>query len=112
MEHGFHVEVDFSGFPLLAELDEQGGDEAQKSVDRLEAAERDLYKPFKVDWQPSPLHQGLTLRLAEWRQKSEQLERCGHVGYIAPSGLLNGTIDPSELLHESAKPSAKPSAKK
>ena len=29
MGHGFHVEVDFFGFPLLAELDEQGGDEAQ-----------------------------------------------------------------------------------
>ena len=29
MGHGFHVEVDFSGFPLLAEIDEQGGDEAQ-----------------------------------------------------------------------------------
>jgi len=25
----FHVEVDFSGFPLVADLDEQGGDESK-----------------------------------------------------------------------------------
>lgn len=85
--------------------------EGQKSQDRLEAAERDLYAPFAVAWVPSPLHRGLTLRLAEWRQKSEQLERHGQVGYIAPSGLLTGIIDPADLL-EAAKPSAKPSAKK
>lgn len=80
--------------------------EGQKSQDRLEAAERDLYAPFGVAWVPSPLHRGLTLRLAEWRQKAEQIERCGHVGYIAPSGLLTGILDPTDL-HEAAKPKGK-----
>ena len=77
--------------------------EGQKSQDRLEAAERALYKPFGVAWAPSPLHRGLTLRLAEWSAKASQLERCGIVGYIAPSGLLTGILDPAELL-EAAKP--------
>ena len=85
--------------------------EGQKSQDRLEAAERALYAPFKVEWTPSPLHKGLTIRLAEWRAKADQIERCGHVGYVSPSGLLTGILDPAELL-EAAKPSAKPSAKK
>ena len=85
--------------------------EGHKSRDRLEAAERELHKPFNVAWAPSPLHRGLTLRLAEWRAKADQLERCGHVGYVSPSGLLTGILDPAEL-HEAAKPSAKPSAKK
>lgn len=80
--------------------------EGQNSQDRLEAAERDLYKPFGVPWVPSPLHRGLTRRLAEWRQKAEQIERCGHVGYIAPSGLLTGIVDPSEL-HQAAKGNGK-----
>ena len=77
--------------------------EGQKSQDRLEAAERDLYAPFGVAWVPSPLHRGLSLRLAEWKAKADQLERKGHVGYVSPSGLLTGIIDPAEL-HESAKP--------
>lgn len=80
--------------------------EGEKSQERLEAAERDLYKPFGVAWVPSPLHRGLTLRLAEWRQKAEQIERCGHVGYIAPSGLLAGILDPTDL-HEATKPKGK-----
>jgi hypothetical protein len=77
--------------------------EGQKSQDRLEAAERDLYAPFAVAWTPSPLHRGLTLRLAEWKAKADQLERKGHVGYVSPSGLLTGIIDPADL-HEAAKP--------
>lgn len=77
--------------------------EGQKSQDRLEAAERDLYAPFGVAWVPSPLHRGLSLRLAEWKAKADQLERKGHVGYVSPSGLLTGIIDPADL-HEAAKP--------
>ena len=77
--------------------------EGHKSQDRLEAAEHELHKPFGVAWTPSPLHRALTLRLAEWRQKAEQIERHGQVGYVSPSGLLTGILDPADL-HEAAKP--------
>ena len=89
--------------PAVLPLLQRAVTEGQKSQDRLEAAERDLYAPFGVAWVPSPLHRGLSLRLAEWRAKADQLERCGHVGYVSPSGLLTGILDPAELL-EAAKP--------
>lgn len=89
--------------PAVLPLLQRAVTEGQKSQDRLEAAERDLYAPFGVAWVPSPLHRGLSLRLAEWKAKADQLERKGHVGYVSPSGLLTGIIDPAEL-HESAKP--------
>ena len=92
--------------PAVLPLLQRAVVEGQKSQDRLEAAERELYKPFGVAWTPSPLHRGLTLRLAEWSAKASQLERCGHVGYVSPSGLLTGILDPAELL-EVAKPKAK-----
>ena len=89
--------------PAVLPLLHRAVTEGQRSLDGLEAAERELHKPFGVPWAPSPLHRGLTLRLAEWRAKADQIERHGQVGYIAPSGLLTGILDPAELL-EAAKP--------
>ena len=89
--------------PAVLPLLQRAVAEGQRSLDGLEAAERELHKPFGVAWVPSPLHRGLSLRLAEWKAKADQLERKGHVGYVSPSGLLTGIIDPAEL-HESAKP--------
>ncbi len=73
----------------------------EKLSRELETEERATYARFTVAWQPSPLHRAIGARLADWRAAVERLEKHGQVGYVAPSSLLAGMTNQSELLAHS-----------